>query len=63
MKGDETVRYCDRYISETATLRKHVTKSKILLKIIVEFLREFENHGIKIAPVSSILITKSINLQ
>ena len=38
------------------TLRKHVTKW------MVEFLRKFENYGIKIARVNSILITKSINL-
>ena len=29
---------------------------------MVEFLREYENHGIKISRVNSILITKSINL-
>ena len=29
---------------------------------MVEFLRKFENRGIKIAPVNSILITKSIDL-
>ena len=32
-------------------------------KWMIEFLRKFENRGIKIARVSSILITKSINLQ
>ena len=30
---------------------------------MVEFLRKFENHGIKIAWVNTILITKSNNLQ
>ena len=30
---------------------------------MVEFLRKFENLGIKIARVNSILTTKSINLQ
>ena len=30
---------------------------------MVEFLRKFENPGIKIARVKSILITKSVNLQ
>ena len=30
---------------------------------MVEFLRKFENRGIKIARVNSSLITKSINLQ
>ena len=30
---------------------------------MIEFRRKFENRGIKIAPVISILITKSINLQ
>ena len=29
---------------------------------MVEFLRKFENRGIKIAQVNSILITKSVNL-
>ena len=28
---------------------------------MIEFLRKFENRGIKIAPVNSILIMKSIN--
>ena len=30
---------------------------------MVEFLRKFENRGIKIAQVNSIIITKSRNLQ
>ena len=30
---------------------------------MVEFLQKFQNRGIKIARVNSILITKSINLQ
>ena len=30
---------------------------------MVEFLRKFENRGIKIARVNSILLTKSMNLQ
>ena len=30
---------------------------------MVEFLVKFENHGIKIARLNSILITKFINLQ
>ena len=29
---------------------------------MIEFLRKFENRGIKIARVNAILITKSINL-
>ena len=32
-------------------------------KWIVKFLRKFENRGIKIARLNSILINKSINLQ
>ena len=32
-------------------------------KWIVEFLRKFENRGIKIARVNSILIPKSLNFQ
>ena len=63
MKGDEIVRPCDRHSSETVPLRKHVTKYKSMHKRIVEFLRKFENHGIKSTLVNSILITKSINLQ
>ena len=30
---------------------------------MVEFFRKFENRGIKIAPVNSILITKYIDLK
>ena len=36
---------------------------KNMRKLMVKFLRKFENRGIKIARVNSILITKSINLQ
>ena len=62
VKGDEIVRYCDRLSNETVTVMKHVTKYKNMRKWMVEFLRKFENHGIKIARVNSIRITKSINL-
>ena len=41
---------------------KHVTKYKNMRKWIVEFLKKFENRGIKITQVNSILITKFINL-
>ena len=63
VKGDEIVRPCDRHSNETVTLRKHVTKYKNMRKLMVEFLRKFDNSGIKIAGVNSILITKSTNLQ
>ena len=62
MKGYEIVRPCDRHSNETVILRKHVTKYKHMRKIMVEFLRKFENRGIKIARVNSIRITKSIKL-
>ena len=48
--------------NETVTLRKHVSKYKCMQKWMVEFLRKFEDRGIKIARVNSILISKSINL-
>ena len=63
MKGDEIVRLCDRHSNETVTTRKHVTKYKNLRKWTVEFLRKFENRGIKIARVNSILITKFVDFQ
>ena len=63
MNGDEIVSPCDRHSNETVTLRKHVTKYKNMQKWMVEFIRKFENRGIKIARVNSILTTKSINLQ
>ena len=47
VKGDEIVLPCDRRSNETDSQ---------------EFLRKFENRGIKIARVNSFLITKSINL-
>ena len=62
MKGDEIVRHCDRHSDKTLTLRKHVTKYKYMRKWMLEFLRKFENRGIKIDRVNSIRITKSINL-
>ena len=45
-------------ISGNINLRKHVTKYKTIRKRMVEFLKKFENRGIKIARVNSILITK-----
>ena len=56
-------RPCGRHVNETVTGRKHVTKIKNMRKWMVEFVRKFENRGIKIVPYNSILITKSINLQ
>ena len=42
---------------------KHVTKYKTMRKRMIEFLRKFENRGIKIARVNSIPITNiSVNL-
>ena len=63
MKGDEIVRHCNLHSNETVTLMKHVSKSKNMQNCMVEFIRKFENPGIKIDRVNSILITKSINLQ
>ena len=61
-KGNEIFRLCDRHNNETVTLGKHVTKYKHMRKWLVEFLRNFENPGIKIARINSIRITTSINL-
>ena len=63
MKRDEIVRLCDQHSNETVTLRKQVSKHKNMRKWMIEFLRKFENRGIKIAPINSILINKSINLK
>ena len=63
MKGDEIVRPCDRHSNETVTLSKHATKNKTMRKWMVEFLRKFENGGVKIARVNLILITKSMDFQ
>ena len=60
--GDEIVRPCNRHRYETVTVRKYVNKYKKMWKWMVEFLRKFENLGIEIAQVISI-ISKSINLQ
>ena len=54
VKGDEIIRLCDRHSNESATLRTHVTKDKLMRKWMVKFLRKFENRGIKIARVNSI---------
>ena len=50
MNGVEIVRPCDRHSNETVTLWKHITKYKTMRKLIVEFLKNFENRDIKIAP-------------
>ena len=59
MKENEIVWPCDRLSNETETLKKHVTKYKNMQKWIVEFLRKYENRGIKISPF---FITKFLNL-
>ena len=46
----------------SVALRKHITKYKNMRKWMVEFFRKFENGGITIARVNSILFTKSIIL-
>ena len=48
--------------NETMTLKKHATKYKNMWELLVEFLIKFQSDEIKIAPVNSIHITKSINL-
>ena len=63
MKVDEIVRPCNRHSNESMTLGKHVTKYKNMRKWKVEFLTKFENPGIKIARVNSILITNSMDFQ
>ena len=63
VKGDKIVRSCDWQSNETMTLRKHVTKYRNMRKWIVEFQRKFNNHGIKMARVNSIIVTKSIDLR
>ena len=50
-------------IATKPRLRKHATKYKNMRKWMVKFLRQFENRGIKIARLHSILVTKSNNLQ
>ena len=47
---------CNRHSNETVTFRKHVIKYKNKRKWMVEFFRKFENSGIKITRVNSILI-------
>ena len=60
---DEIVWPRDGHSDETVFLRQQVTKYKNMRKSMVEFLRKFENRGIRTAWVNSILITKYINLQ
>ena len=48
--------------NETVTPGKHVTKCKNMRKWMVQFIRNSESRGDKIARVNSIHITKSINL-
>ena len=62
VKRDEIVRACDRHSNEATTLKKLVTQYKHMRKWMVEFIRKFQNSGIKITLVNSIRITKSSNL-
>ena len=57
-EGDEMFRACDRHWDETATLTKHVTKYKYIIKWMVEFLSKSQSRVIKIARVKSIRMTK-----
>ena len=59
MKGDEIVRLCDWHSNKTVTLRKHVTKYKIVQNCIVKYLRKFKNHGNKIARVYIVMSISS----
>ena len=63
MMGDEIVRPCDRHSNETGTLKKHVPKYKNMRKWMIELFGKFENRGIKISRVNSILIIAPINFQ
>ena len=63
MKGDENCSPLCPAEQRNRDSQKHVTKYKNMRKWMVEFLRKFDNRGIKIARVNSILITKSINLE
>ena len=54
---------CNQHSNETMTQGKHASKYKNIQKWMIEFLKKNENRGIKIARVTSILITKSINSQ
>ena len=53
---------CNQHSNQTMTPRKHITNYKNMQKWMFEFLKKFENRGIKIDRVNSILITKSINV-
>ena len=59
---NEIVRPCDQHSNEAVTLRKQVTKYQHMQKWMVEYLRKFENRNIKIARLTQIRATKSINL-
>ena len=61
-EGRRNCQSFDRYINETVTLRKHVTKYKNMRKQMVEILRKSNSSGNKNDQVNSIRITKSINL-
>ena len=50
------------FVTMPVTSGKHVSKYKLMRKLILVFLGKFENRGIKISRVNSIRITKSINL-
>ena len=62
VKWDEIVRAFDRHSNETLYIRKYITNYKHMRKWMVEFLRKSESRGIKIDPVNSIRIIKSIIL-
>ena len=49
MKEDEIVRLFDRHSNKIATVGGQVTKYKHMRKLMLVFLRKFENRSIKIA--------------
>ena len=63
MKEDEIVRPSNRHSIESVTLRKHVIKYKNMRKLMVEFLRKFENRQLKVVEITRFLSPKSLNLQ
>ena len=52
MKGDKSFRACDRHRNETVTLMKIFVACDHMRKWMSEFLKKFEDRGIKIVGVN-----------
>ena len=58
VKGDEIFPACYHHSVETVTISKYVAEYEQMWKWMVEYVRKFQGHGIKIDWVNSLRVAK-----